>query len=250
MIAALALCALSASAATLTPSESAALGSISANSLRGHLSFLASDLLEGRGTPSRGQDLAAEYIAAQYRRAGLEPLGDDEYFQTASWNFSEPDLSGLAFTLQSGPQRLALAPKQLSFEPGAALDAKSVALSEGVSVAAAALVAHRAMAAIIVFIGSFAKVGVGRKLLQEIQAVSMPTSPPQMHRGRVHPLSSGLPRPQLARALLRRRQIAMNYCSLISTSTPAGRSSFISASTVLSVGSTMSIRRWWVRISN
>jgi small subunit ribosomal protein S10 len=42
----------------------------------------------------------------------------------------------------------------------------------------------------------------------------------------------------------------MAYCSLISTSTPAGRSSFISASTVLSVGSTMSIRRWWVRISN
>lgn len=34
-----------------------------------------------------------------------------------------------------------------------------------------------------------------------------------------------------------------DYCSLISTSTPAGRSSFISASTVLSVGSTMSIRR-------
>lgn len=34
-----------------------------------------------------------------------------------------------------------------------------------------------------------------------------------------------------------------NYCSLISTSTPAGKSSFISASTVLSVGSTISIRR-------
>src|SRR3989344_1621069 len=41
-----------------------------------------------------------------------------------------------------------------------------------------------------------------------------------------------------------------HHCSLISTSTPAGRSSFIRASTVLSVGSTMSIRRWWVRISN
>ena len=40
------------------------------------------------------------------------------------------------------------------------------------------------------------------------------------------------------------------YCSLISTSTPAGKSNFISASTVLSVGSTMSIRRWCVRISN
>src|SRR5215472_15121196 len=61
-----------------------ALDRISAQSLRGHLSFLASDLLEGRGTPSRGLDLAAEYIAAQFRRAGLEPAGDDGYFQTAT----------------------------------------------------------------------------------------------------------------------------------------------------------------------
>src|SRR5260370_32254064 len=38
--------------------------------------------------------------------------------------------------------------------------------------------------------------------------------------------------------------------SLISTSTPAARSSFISASTVCGVGSTMSSTRLWVRISN
>lgn len=63
---------------------------ISADSLRGHLSFLASDLLEGRGTPSRGLDLAAEYIAAQFRRAGLEAVGDDGYFQTADWNLIQP----------------------------------------------------------------------------------------------------------------------------------------------------------------
>ena len=63
----------------------AALEGVSAESLRGHVSFLASDLLEGRPTPSRGLDLAAEYIAAQFRRAGLEPLGDDGYFQTALW---------------------------------------------------------------------------------------------------------------------------------------------------------------------
>ncbi len=66
----------------LTPDIQTVLDSISANSLRGHVSFLASDLLEGRGTPSRGLDLAAEYIAAQFRRAGLEPVGDDGYFQT------------------------------------------------------------------------------------------------------------------------------------------------------------------------
>src|SRR5271154_4798695 len=70
--------------ADLTPQMQSTMDHISAQSLRGHLSFLASDLLEGRATPSRGLDLAAEYIAAQFRRAGLEPLGDDGYFQTGS----------------------------------------------------------------------------------------------------------------------------------------------------------------------
>jgi hypothetical protein len=68
----------------LTPEQRAAMDHISADSLRGNLSFLASDLLEGRATPSRGLDLAAEYIAAQFRRAGLEPAGDDGYFQTVT----------------------------------------------------------------------------------------------------------------------------------------------------------------------
>ncbi len=53
-----------------------ALDAISEDSLKGHLSFIASDLLEGRDTPSRGLELAAEYIAAQFRRAGIEPAGD------------------------------------------------------------------------------------------------------------------------------------------------------------------------------
>lgn len=40
--------------------------------------------MEGRASPSRGLDLAAEYIAAQFRRAGLEAVGDDGYFQTTT----------------------------------------------------------------------------------------------------------------------------------------------------------------------
>jgi Zn-dependent M28 family amino/carboxypeptidase len=48
-------------------------------------------LLEGRDTPSRGLDIAAEYIAAQFRRIGLEPAGDDGYFQTAPSNPDDPD---------------------------------------------------------------------------------------------------------------------------------------------------------------
>ena len=77
----------------VAPHVRAALDAISADSLRGHLSFIASDLLEGRNTPSRGLDVAAEYIAAQFRRAGLEPLGDEGYFQTATLklrNSTEP----------------------------------------------------------------------------------------------------------------------------------------------------------------
>jgi hypothetical protein len=74
---------------TYTPAMEAALGHISAESLRGNLSFLSSDLLEGRDTPSRGLDIAAEYIAAQFRKAGLEPVGDDGYFQTAPYLVSE-----------------------------------------------------------------------------------------------------------------------------------------------------------------
>lgn len=69
---------------SLTPDRKAALDHISANALKGNLSFLSSDLLEGRSTPSRGLDLAAEFIASRFREAGLEPVGDDGYFQSAT----------------------------------------------------------------------------------------------------------------------------------------------------------------------
>ena len=68
----------------LTPDVKDALDRISATSMLGHLSFIASDQLEGRTTPSRGLDIAAEYIASQFRRSGLESVGDDGYFQIAT----------------------------------------------------------------------------------------------------------------------------------------------------------------------
>ena len=86
-------------AAPLAPDRLSALDRISGDSLKGHLSFLASDLLEGRDTPSRGLDLAAEYIAAQFRRAGLEAVGDDGYFQTANWESIEPARDSFSFQI-------------------------------------------------------------------------------------------------------------------------------------------------------
>jgi len=82
---------LAVAAAAPVPAEVApVLERISAASMRGNLSFLASDALGGRGTPSPGLDIAAEFIASQFRAAGLEPLGDDGYFQTADWNLIDP----------------------------------------------------------------------------------------------------------------------------------------------------------------
>jgi hypothetical protein len=43
--------------------------------LRAHVEFLASDLLEGRGTGTRGHELAAAYVAAEFRKLGLKPGG-------------------------------------------------------------------------------------------------------------------------------------------------------------------------------
>lgn len=89
--------------APLPSAQAAALDRIVADSLKGHLSFLASDLLEGRETPSRGQDLAAEYIAAQFRRAGLEPVGDDGYFQVARWELRGPDPASFRLEVANAP---------------------------------------------------------------------------------------------------------------------------------------------------
>jgi hypothetical protein len=46
-------------------------------SVLGHLEFLASDALNGRGSGTRDEWIAAAYIAGQMRRWGIEPLGDD-----------------------------------------------------------------------------------------------------------------------------------------------------------------------------
>lgn len=55
---------------------------ITAAQLKDYLSFIASDALEGRNTPSRGLDAAAQFIATLLSRWGYKAAGDDNsYFQ-------------------------------------------------------------------------------------------------------------------------------------------------------------------------
>src|SRR5262245_15134691 len=46
--------------------------------VRAELSFLASDALQGRGSGTTYERIAAEYIGSQFRQFGLEPGGDTD----------------------------------------------------------------------------------------------------------------------------------------------------------------------------
>jgi Peptidase family M28 len=66
------------SAATTTAARG--VDTISAAQLKNYLSFIASDEMEGRDTPSRGLDTTAKFIAMNLERWGFKPAGDDGSF--------------------------------------------------------------------------------------------------------------------------------------------------------------------------
>jgi len=53
---------------------------IAANQIRDYLTFIASDEMEGRDTPSRGLDTTAKFLALNLARWGFKPAGDDNGF--------------------------------------------------------------------------------------------------------------------------------------------------------------------------
>src|SRR5688572_6922688 len=58
---------------------------IGLKSLKAHLTFLASNLLEGREATTRGYDIAADYAASLFQQYGLTPVsevaGERSFFQ-------------------------------------------------------------------------------------------------------------------------------------------------------------------------
>lgn len=80
--------------------------------LAARLYFLASDFLEGRETATRGQKLAAQYLASQYRLMGLTPKGTGKsadqlspsaYFQPFAVYRQTPESSRLEVTVDGKP---------------------------------------------------------------------------------------------------------------------------------------------------
>lgn len=68
--------------------------------LQAHTEFLSGDLLEGRAAASRGYELAAAYVAAQFRQLGLAPLAGGSYMQTVPLLEAIAVLPGSSATLR------------------------------------------------------------------------------------------------------------------------------------------------------
>jgi Zn-dependent M28 family amino/carboxypeptidase len=118
----------------------AAAASIDAERIRAHVRFLSLDLLEGRGPGTRGDALAAEYIATQFALDGVEPAGDNgTYFQKVpllavhtledKTRFSLVPVSGQPVDLAYGTE---IVSKDQTGQPTAELDAPIVFVGYGI----------------------------------------------------------------------------------------------------------------------
>ncbi|WKZ69253.1 MAG: M28 family peptidase [Melioribacteraceae bacterium] len=67
--------------------------SISIEKIQKHVSFLGSDIFEGRGTGTTGGELAAKYLAQEFSKLDIIPLGSNgTYYQYIPMHGSEPKI--------------------------------------------------------------------------------------------------------------------------------------------------------------
>lgn len=73
--------------------------------IRARMSFLSDGLLEGRGTGTRGYEIAARYVAAEMEAMGLAPAGvSGGWFQPVKFRSAKRDLEKSSFSVVSNGQ--------------------------------------------------------------------------------------------------------------------------------------------------
>ena len=78
----------------------AAMATIHPEALRSDIRFLSDDLLEGRGTATRGYQIGAKFMATQFEGLGLQPAGDSgTYFQTVPLRSMQIDQTASTLSL-------------------------------------------------------------------------------------------------------------------------------------------------------
>jgi hypothetical protein len=81
----------------------AGMEAIRPEAIRADMRFLADDLLEGRGTGTRGHEIAAKFIASEFEGMGLEPAGEHgTYFQSVPLRSARTDEAKTSLTLARG----------------------------------------------------------------------------------------------------------------------------------------------------
>src|SRR5215472_1908835 len=78
------------------------LDSIDVARLKADLTFLSSDALQGRRSLERGSEVAIQWIASQYAKAGLKPLVGDSYLQPVPLIEFTADREKTSLTVQVG----------------------------------------------------------------------------------------------------------------------------------------------------
>lgn len=74
-------CSIAACSTTSVDAAKALSAKVEKQRIQAHLEFLADDYLEGRDTGSKGYEIAAKYVAAEFSKLGLQPAGENGYFQ-------------------------------------------------------------------------------------------------------------------------------------------------------------------------
>lgn len=107
----------------LTLSAAEVVKEADAGALKAMVSFLASDALEGRDTPSAGLEIAAEYIASEMRRAGLEVS-----FQQAGFTLRRVVKQGFEVSFTNGEKTVNVPVGAVLFNPADRVGLKGAAV--------------------------------------------------------------------------------------------------------------------------
>lgn len=81
-----------------------------ARRVQAHDTFLADDLMEGRGTGARGHELAGRYVQAQFMRLGIKPGADGVYEQPIKFIESTSNREAGRLVVRSGDKEDTLTP--------------------------------------------------------------------------------------------------------------------------------------------
>jgi hypothetical protein len=100
-----------------------------ARALTAMVSFLSSDSLEGRDTPSAGLTISAHYIASEFRRAGLAPAVNGGYLQEAKATLRKVVKDGFQLRFAAGSESLSIPLEAAAWSPGDAVDVTDAAMT-------------------------------------------------------------------------------------------------------------------------